>query len=244
MNLIHDAKKSNLFENHQVIDLDKKLILPIKWENEQFVPYNYGFFAFVYNNKKFKNPPKSMKELIYQTNARIVIQDPRTSTPGLGLLTWMKSIYGEEAYSKWIELNKKIITVTKGWTDAYYNIFLTGEADLVLSYTTSPAAHMMFEDNNDFSAVYFNEGNYLTVESAGILKSSKNKVSANFFIDFMLSEDFQSVIPSTNIMYPVIKIKNLPQAFKTLKVPKHLQIDPSKISENKDAWIDEWLDAS
>ena len=34
------------------------------------------------------------------------------------------------------KLNKKIISVTKGWTDAYYNFFMTGEADMVLSYTT------------------------------------------------------------------------------------------------------------
>ena len=31
------------------------------------------------------------------TDAKIVIQDPRTSTPGLGLLTWMKVLYGDEA---------------------------------------------------------------------------------------------------------------------------------------------------
>ena len=37
-----------------------------------------------------------MNELINNTEARIVIQDPRTSTPGLGLLTWIKSIYGDE----------------------------------------------------------------------------------------------------------------------------------------------------
>ena len=79
------------------------------------------------------------------------------------------------------KLNKKIIAVTKGWTDAYYNIFLTGEADLVLSYTTSPAAHIMFEENYDFSAINFEEGNYLTIEFAGILKSSKNKEQAKKF---------------------------------------------------------------
>ena len=59
-----------------------------------------------------------------------------------------------------------------------------------------------------FSAINFDEGNYLTVEFAGVLKSSKNKNQSNDFINFMLSEDFQSVIPSTNIMYPVIKINN------------------------------------
>ena len=244
MNILDEAEKSNLFENHQIEKLNEKLELPIKWESKKFIPYNFGYFAFVYNNKKFTNVPKSMKELINRTEARIVIQDPRTSTPGLGLLTWIKSIYGEKAQSEWKKLNKKIITVTKGWTDSYYNVFLAGEADMVLSYTTSPAAHIMFEDNNDFSAINFEEGNYLTIEFAGILKSSKNKIQANNFINFILTEEFQSVIPSTNIMYPVTKIKNLPDAFKSLEIPKVLQLSPSLINKNKDIWIEEWLNAS
>ena len=244
MNLLDEAIQSKLFENYKNTKLTSKLNLPIKWESKKFIPYNFGYFAFVYNNKKFTNVPKSMKELINKTEARIVIQDPRTSTPGLGLLTWIKSIYGEKAQSEWKKLNKKIITVTKGWTDSYYNVFLAGEADMVLSYTTSPAAHIMFEDNNDFSAINFEEGNYLTIEFAGILKSSKNKIQANNFINFILTEEFQSVIPSTNIMYPVTKIKNLPEAFKSLEIPKVLQLSPSLINENKDIWIEEWLNAS
>lgn len=244
MNLLDKAKQSNLFEDLANKNLKKKLTLPVSWENNKFIPYNYGYFAFIYNNKKFTNPPKSMDELINVTDARIVIQDPRTSTPGLGLLTWMKAIYGNNAQSEWKKLNKKIVTVTKGWTDAYYNIFLAGEADMVLSYTTSPAAHIMFEDNYDFSSINFKEGNYLTVEFAGILKSSQNKIQANNFINFMLSEEFQSIIPSTNIMYPVTKINNLPEAFKSIKIPKVLQISPSVINDNKDVWIKEWLNAS
>ena len=66
------------------------------------------------------------------------------------------------------KLNKKIISVTKGWTDAYYNFFMAGEADLVLSYSSSPAAHIMFEENNDISASTFEEGNYISIEFAGI----------------------------------------------------------------------------
>ena len=244
MNLLDKAEKSNLFEDLENKNLKKNLILPVNWKNDKFIPYNYGYFAFVYNNKKFTNPPKSMDELINVTDARIVIQDPRTSTPGLGLLTWMKAIYGNNAQSEWKKLNKKIVTVTKGWTDAYYNIFLAGEADMVLSYTTSPVAHIMFEDNYDFSSINFKEGNYLTVEFACILKSSQNKIQANNFINFMLSEEFQSIIPSTNIMYPVTKINNLPEAFKSIKIPKVLQISPSVINDNKDVWIKEWLNAS
>ena len=244
MNLFDAANKSNLFSNHKVENINEKTQLPIKWDSDKFIPYNYGYFAFVYNNKNLKKPPLSMNELINSTEARIVIQDPRTSTPGLGLLTWMKAIYGDNAKNEWKKLNKKIISVTKGWTDAYYNFFMAGEADMVLSYTTSPAAHILFENNFDISASIFDEGHYISIEFAGILKTSKNKKIANDFLKFMLSDDFQSVIPSTNIMYPVTNINNLPDAFKNLEIPKVIQLNPKEINDNKEDWISEWLNAS
>ena len=243
MNLFNAAEKSELFVSHNLKNINNKLTLPLNWESDIFVPYNYGYFAFVYNNKTLKNPPLSMEDLINKTDARIVIQDPRTSTPGLGLLTWMKALYGDSAQNKWSQLNKKIISVTKGWTDAYYNFFMAGEADVVLSYSTSPAAHIMFEENYDISASTFKEGNYISVEFAGILNSSKNKQMANKFLDFMISDDFQKVIPGTNIMYPVTDVE-MPEAFNKLEIPKLLQLDPKDINDNKDAWINEWLNAS
>jgi thiamine transport system substrate-binding protein len=244
MNLFDLAEQSGLFTSHNIKDINNLINLPLKWETNKFVPYNYGYFSFVYNEATLETPPKSMGELINTTNARIVIQDPRTSTPGLGLLTWMKALYGDKAGNEWKKLNKKIISVTKGWTDAYYNFFMAGEADMVLSYTTSPAAHIMFEERYDIQATTFEEGNYITIEFAGILNNSQNKDLANKFLNFILSEEFQSVIPSTNIMYPVTNIKNLPEAFDKLNVPNFIQIDPKEINKNKEKWIDEWLNAS
>ena len=244
MNLFDLAEQSELFTSHNINDINNLINLPLKWESNKFVPYNYGYFSFVYNEANLATPPKSMDELINSTNARIVIQDPRTSTPGLGLLTWMKALYGDKAGDEWKKLNKKIISVTKGWTDAYYNFFMAGEADMVLSYTTSPAAHIMFEERYDILATTFEEGNYITIEFAGILNNSQNKDLANKFLNFMLSEEFQSVIPSTNIMYPITNIKDLPEAFDKLDVPNFIQMDPKEINKNKEKWIDEWLNAS
>ncbi len=244
MNLFDLAEQSEFFTTHNINDINNLINLPLKWESNKFVPYNYGYFSFVYNEANLATPPKSMDELINSTNARIVIQDPRTSTPGLGLLTWMKALYGDKAGDEWKKLNKKIISVTKGWTDAYYNFFMAGEADMVLSYTTSPAAHIMFEERYDILATTFEEGNYITIEFAGILNNSQNKDLANKFLNFMLSEEFQSVIPSTNIMYPVTNIKDLPEAFDKLNVPNFIQMDPKEINKNKEKWINEWLNAS
>ena len=243
MNLFDSAEQSGLFSSHNINDINSSINLPLKWESNKFVPYNYGYFSFVYNEANLKSPPRSMDELINSTKARIVIQDPRTSTPGLGLLTWMKALYGDKAGDEWKKLNKKIISVTKGWTDAYYNFFMSGEADMVLSYTTSPAAHIMFEDRYDIKSTVFEEGNYITIEFAGILNTSKNKDLANKFLTFIMSEEFQSVIPSTNIMYPVTKIKNMPEAYDNIEVPNFIQIDPKEINKNKEKWIDEWLNS-
>ena len=92
-----------------------------------------------------KNPPKSLKELVEgDPEQKIVIQDPRTSTPGLGLLLWVKAVYGDEAPEAWAKLKKRVLTVTPGWSEAY-GLFTKGEAPMVLSYTTSPAYHMIAE---------------------------------------------------------------------------------------------------
>lgn len=74
----------------------------------------------------------------------MIYEDPRTSTPGLGLLLWMQKVYGDKAPAAWQQLAKKTVTVTKGWSEAY-GLFLKGEGDLVLSYTTSPAYHLIEE---------------------------------------------------------------------------------------------------
>ena len=114
--------------------------------DDMFVPFDYGYFAVVYDTEKLKNPPKSLKELVEgNPEEKIVIQDPRTSTPGLGLLLWVKAVYGDKAPEAWAKLKNRVLTVTPGWSEAY-GLFTKGEAPMVLSYTTSPAYHMVAED--------------------------------------------------------------------------------------------------
>ena len=235
------AKKTGLFMPLK-IDISN-LTLPIKWQDDTFYPFDWGYFAFVYDSKKLKNPPHSFKELAnMDKNTQIVIEDPRSSTPGLGLLLWVKSIYQNRAKEYWHKLSPHILTITKGWSEAY-DLFLKGEADMVLSYTTSPAYHIIAEKKTNYKYAHFKDGHYMQIEVAAVVKSSPHKKLAKKFISFMLSSKFADIIPLTNWMYPVTKTsKPLPKPFLD-KPEKLLLIDSKTVFKHKKEYIQEWLDA-
>lgn len=110
----------------------------------------------------------------------MIYQDPRTSTPGLGLLLWMQKSMAMTPHKPRQKLAKKTVTVTKGWSEAY-GLFLKGESDLVLSYTTSPAYHILEEKKDNYAAANFSEGHYLQVEVAARTAASKQPELAQNF---------------------------------------------------------------
>ncbi|HAT04537.1 MAG TPA: thiamine ABC transporter substrate-binding protein, partial [Aeromonas salmonicida] len=201
-----------------------------------------GYFAFVYNKDKLKAPPKSLKELVERQDLKVIYQDPRTSTPGQGLMLWMKSVYGDQAPAAWTELAKKTVTVTKGWSEAY-GMFLDGEADMVLSYTSSPAYHLIAENKPQYQAAAFEEGHYRQVEVAAKLKSAKQGKLADQFLQFMINPAFQQEIPAGNWMYPVTDAP-LPKGFEQMiTVSKPLSFTSDEVAANRKNWIREWLQA-
>ncbi|HFI5324585.1 MULTISPECIES: thiamine ABC transporter substrate binding subunit [Serratia] len=240
-NLLQAAQQTGLFAPSDVDS--SKLSVPGGWQDKTFVPYDYGYFAFVYNKEKLKNPPKSLHELVDSSqNWKVIYEDPRTSTPGLGLLLWMQKVYGDQAPAAWQKLAKKTVTVTKGWSEAY-GLFLKGEGDLVLSYTTSPAYHLIEEKKDSYAAANFSEGHYLQVEVAGKLKAGKQPELAERFMQFMVSPAFQNAIPTGNWMYPVIKT-SLPAGFDQMTVPQTaLQYSAEDVAKQRSNWIRAWQTA-
>jgi len=122
---------------------------------------------------------------------------------------------------------------------------LKGEADMVLSYTTSPAYHIVDENKTNIKSAPFKEGHYGQIEVAGILKSSKQQALAKKFLAFMHSQTFADIIPTGNWGYPVVKgSKPLHPAFDTLHKPeKMLLMDGKDVDEHRKNIIDEWLEA-
>lgn len=237
-NLLEAATRTGLFAPSGVDNT--VFTLPGGWHNTTFVPYDYGYFAFVYDKNKLKNPPQSLRELVESPEKwRVIYQDPRTSTPGLGLLLWMQKVYGAEAPTAWQKLAHKTVTVTKGWSEAY-GLFLKGESDLVLSYTTSPAYHLIAEKKSNYAAARFSEGHYLQVEVAGRLAGSKQPALAEEFMQFIATPAFQNTIPAGNWMYPVTSVA-LPAEFNALMKPASaLEFTPAEVARQRSDWINAW----
>ncbi len=236
--LIGAAAETGLFaQTSATADYD----LPIAWEDSTFVPFDWGYFAFVAHEDGPQ--PSSFRELA-ESDATVVIQDPRSSTPGLGLLLWVKAAYGDEAPEIWQALADNIVTVTPGWSEAY-GMFTDGEADMVLSYTTSPAYHVIAEDDRTKLALPFEEGNYMQVEVAARLAASDQPELADAFLQFLTGPKAQAILPETNWMYPaVMPPEGLHPAFdQVVEADKALLMDPAKANEIRGAALDEWRNA-
>ena len=239
-NLTASATGSGLFAPHGQTPAND---LPVPFADPMFLPYDWGYFAFVYNKTKLATPPTSF-EALAQSDLKILIQDPRASTPGLGLLMWVKAAYGDKSADIWAGLADNIVTVTPGWSESY-GMFLADEADMVLSYTTSPAYHLIAEQDDTKAAAAFDEGHYLQIEVAGKLAASDQPALADQFLAFMASDAFQTLIPETNWMYPAkTPASGLPKGFETLITPaKSLLIPADEAEAIRATGIEEWQTA-
>jgi thiamine transport system substrate-binding protein len=235
--LTGNASQTGLFAPHGLTPPND---LPVPFADPLFVPFDWGWFAFVYDNTKLATPPASFGELA-ASDLKIVIEDPRSSTPGLGLVMWVKAVFGEASGEVWRELADNVVTVTPSWDQAY-GLFLSGEADMVLSYTTSPAYHLIAEKDAGKSAAEFADGHYLQIEVAGMLKASKQPDLAASFLAYLTSEAGQMVLPETNWMYPATTpAAGLPDGFDTLIKPaKSWLLSGAEAEALRQAAVEEW----
>ena len=240
-NLLYKAKKEEVLTPYKSPMLDK-VPQELRFDPDHHVtPYDYGYFAIIYDTQKIDTPPASLEDLTAERfEDDLILMDPRTSSPGLGFLLWTVERYGRDFPAYWNELGNSILTITEGW-DAGYGLFTSGEAPLVLSYTTSPAYHVENEDSRRYKAAIFDEGHYRQIEGLGVVKGAPHPEAAKQFVDFALSETFQSIIPLTNWMYPVREDISFPDSYEYApKPPQSLSLPAQQIDEQRSDWIETW----
>ena len=234
-NSADQAREAGILEAYTPKELDRLVDTSLRHELDDsglITPYDFGHFAMIYDTQATVPPPHSLEDLtkdIYRK--KIILMDPRTSTPGLGFVAWTVSALGSQNIeSYWKRLAPNILSMTAGWSEGW-GMFLEGEAPLVISYTTSPAYNVEYENTDRYVTLLFDEGHVRQVEGYALLTGAPNPKGAKQFMDFLISGEAQETLPLTQWMYPANASIALPESYhKAAPLPAKTLATDSKAS--------------
>lgn len=179
----------------------------------------------------------------------LVVQDPVSSSPGLGFLLATVAHFGEDNWPDfWSELKENGVLIAPDWTTAYYTNFSgssgKGNRPLVVSYGSSPPAEVVFSDppidtppTSVMTASCFQQ-----IEYVGVLRGTKNSEGAEALVKYLLDTAFQESMPLTLFVYPINPDAQLPEVFTKFAVRPDtpLTMSPDTIADNRDTWLTKW----
>ncbi len=224
--------------------------------SNQALPVDWGDVCLNYDKAYFKDksisPPQTLEDLLKpEYKSLLVVENPASSSPGLGFLLVTIGHFGENGYlDYWKRLVANDVKVDDSWDNAY-NLDFSGSAGhgsrpIVLSYGSSPPFEVLGAAkpvSEPPTAAIVSDGScFRQIEFVGILKGTQNRDLAEKWIDFMLSKTFQEDMPMQMYVFPVNPLAKLPDVFtKYLQIPnKTAIISPDEIAAKRDQWIQAW----
>lgn len=199
------AQKGLEWKKMNLQDFDIVESVKLSLNQDTFIPYDWSLLSFVVRKSDFPHLPKNLDDLLApEFKGQIVMEDPRTSSPGLQFLLWLIQLKGEEkAFDFLSQFNQHIHSYAPNWSSAY-GLFQKAQVKSVYSYVTSPIYHLLEDKSTDVVALEFAEGHPMQTEFAGIPATCRNCELATQFVTLLMSKDAQKVIMEKNYMLPVI----------------------------------------
>lgn len=197
--------------------------------------------------------PTTLEELADPAYAGLLaVMNPATSSPGLAFLLTTIAHFGEDGYlDYWQALRANDVLITDGWSTAYYEHFTvgsggSGDRPLVVSYSTSPPADVLFASDGRTQPASVNispvNGTFRQIEFIGILAGTQQRALAEAWVDYMLSLPVQGDIPLQMFVYPANQEAALPELFVQFgQTPDQpATVDAAAIEANRERWIEAW----
>ena len=232
--LLSRAQNADLLKSYEPVDFgDICVNADKKWFADKNIPLPQSFEDLA--SPRYKN--------------QLVVQDPVSSSPGLGFLLGTIAHFGESGWeSYWRSLTKNGVRIVPDWTTAYTVDFSgssgQGKYPLVVSYGSSPPAEVLYSPTpiSEAPTAVIESTCFRQTEYVGALRGTRNPLLAQKLVVYLLDVKFQESMPLTLFVYPVNKNAVLPDLFTKFAVVAQspLALDPSLIEEKRDTWIDTW----
>ena len=220
----------------------------------EYTPVDEGDICINYDKSWFASKniplPQTFEDLAQPAYKNLlVVQDPTTSSPGLGFLLATIAHFGDSAWQDyWAQLTSNGIKIVPDWTTAYTAEFSgssgKGQYPLVVSYGSSPPAEVVYAATPiDVPPTgVMEETCFRQTEYVGVLRGTPHTDIAQKLVDYLLSTQFQESMPLTLFVFPVNPEAQLPQVFTDFAVrpTSPLTISADDIEKNRDEWLDAW----
>ncbi|OGF54927.1 MAG: hypothetical protein A2Z21_08300, partial [Candidatus Fraserbacteria bacterium RBG_16_55_9] len=214
----------------------------------KLIPYEHGFITLVYDSQKMPadQVPRTFSDLLSpQYRKQLIVEDPRTSSPGLSFLLWTIAKFGDPGYLDfWRQLLPNILTITPSW-DSAFDLFSKGEAPMMVSFSADHAYDVIVNQSNRIQVLTLDGEGYRTIYGMGMVKGAKHPDLAKSLLNIVLSPGVQSQLTETEWMIPanvnasarVIWWQNLVSPSKPVLLPTE------QVSENLERWVNQWVNA-
>jgi thiamine transport system substrate-binding protein len=209
------------------------------------VPYEYGYITLTYDSRALEESalPQSLEALTDPAyKGKIICEDPRTSSTGFSFLLWTIARFGENGYlAFWRKLAPNLLVITQGWSEAW-SLMTHGEAPIMVSYSTDTAYEAASGDPLRYRAFAPGGEGYRTVYGVGVVKDSPHPQLAEDFVNLLLSQEIQELLPTTEAMLPANETAALPSAYQRYTVtPDHAESLPlSLVAQKMAGWLSAW----
>ena len=225
----------------------------------RLLPVDFGFVNLNADQNWFNEHnlplPTSLDDLTKpEYKGLLVVENPATSSPGLAFLAATVAHYGQDGYLDfWRALRENDVLITTGWTEAYFEQFTVGsggagDRPLVVSYSTSPPADVVFatDGRTEPASVNLSLPNavFRQIEFVGILDGTEHLEQAQALVDFMLGQTFQEDVPLQMYVFPANVNAALPEVFTKFAevVTDPVQIAPETIEAERENWLTAWTE--
>ena len=196
-------------------------------------------------------PPLTLDDLVSSNyKGMLVVENPATSSTGLAFLLATVAAFGDSWPDYWEQLVANDVRVVDSWDEAYYTAFTRygGDRPLVVSYSTSPPAEVIFADpplaeGAPAPTGVANETCFKQIEFAGVLRGTKYSDQAQQLVDYLAGPTFQALLPESLFVYPANQNVALPQSFIDYapEITTSFSIPSDEIAKNRQSWTEQWL---
>lgn len=234
--LMVNAQYDSLFLHHKPINYHK-VKNRFKYGLDCYtIPYGYNYLVFFYNKDNLEYIPKSFGQLQDSFfKGRLLLFNPESTALGNNFIIWSFSAFEISGYRHfWRGIKENIYSIEKDYKQAC-SMFKNETVSLMLGYLCNP---FIKSKNNYFCP---QEGSFMQIYSAAISRYSENKQTAELFLEFLLSKEFQSLLTKEKPMYPIeYKIEQIAKYNKISENDLTKKISKEIINKYTPLWLKNW----